>query len=243
MTTGPENGRGRQDVASLRPGQEKDRERSTFQKAEAETVMFASARALPINNDDALIAQPTQQEAYKFQIHPRRARLSRVVLLSVLVMQVLLTVRMHNTASPDEASTLLAGHAELAHLSLARITAGAAGIPAGATATAGAPLPGAPVFCPVLDALVGNVGGLGAVRVLSLLEALLATALLYALTRRLFNERVALCTGIGFAVAEPTLLAGYLAGYDATALFLLALAAWLVVRTGAIRGPAFLLAA
>lgn len=221
-----------QDVATLRPGEGKTAERSEFQHAEADTVMFASVRAIPLAND-ALIARPTAEEASKFQIHPRRILLSRVVLLVILVMQVLLTVRMHNTVSPDEASTLFTGHAELAHLR------SGTPLPPGT-----GPLPGAAMIAPLLGALAKAAGGLAAARAVSLLEMVFATALLYALTRKLFNERVALCAALVFAVAEPTLLGGYLAGYDATALFLLALAAWLAVRAPKPAGiPVFLLAA
>ena len=230
--TGTGQERSSQDVATLRPGEGKDGEHSVFHRAEADTVMFASVRAVPLA-DDALIARPTPEEARRFQIHPRRARLSRAVLLVILAMQTLITVRMHNTASPDEAFTVLAGNAELAHLR------------AGASlwAGTGAPLPGAPMLSPLLSALAVHAGGLAAARAISLLEMLAVTALLYALTRRLFNERVALCAGLLFAVAEPVLLGGFLAGYDATALCLLALAAWLVVRAPEpARVPVYLLA-
>ena len=50
---------------------------------------------------------------------------------------------------------------------------------------------------------------------------------------------MALCAAIAFAVAEPALFLGNLAAYDATALCLLAVAAWLVVRTAAFRWPAY----
>jgi hypothetical protein len=63
------------------------------------------------------------------------------------------------------------------------------------------------------------------------------------MTRRLFNERVALCAGIVFAASEPTLFLGNLATYDATALLLLTVSAWLVVRTTDFGWPAYLLAA
>ena len=95
--------------------------------------------------------------------------------------------------------------------------------------------PAAPVLYPVLGALFDSIGGLTAARALSLAEMLTATGLVYTMSRRLFNERVALCAAITFAVAEPTLFLGNLATYDATALCLLAVAAWLVVRTAAFR--------
>jgi hypothetical protein len=228
----PEVSKVSQDVATLRPGQEQHAPRSAFQTAEAETVLFASARALPVA-DDALIARPTQQEAARFQIHPRRKWLSRAVLLLILVMQALLTLRMNNTAFEDEALYLYVGHLEIAHWLH------------GAALQGDYPsyFSGAPVLYPVLGAAADSVGGLAAARAVSLLAMLAATSLVYAMSRRLFSERVALCAALIFAVAEPTLFLSDLATYDATALCLLALAAWLVVRTAEFRWPAYLLAA
>ncbi len=67
--------------------------------------------------------------------------------------------------------------------------------------------------------------------------------LLYSLPRRLFNERAGLCAAALFAVTEAAVFLGNFATYDATCLFLLALAAWITVRTAASRWPVFLLAA
>ena len=150
-----------------------------------------------------------------------------------MVLQALLTLRMHNSAFEDEALYLYVGHLEIAHL-------------LHGTALQGdypSYFSGAPVLYPVLGALFDSVGGLTGARALSLVEMLAATGLLYTMSSRLFNERVALCAAVTFAVAEPTLFLGNLATYDATALCLLAVAAWLVVRIAAFRWPAYLLAA
>lgn len=221
-----------QDVATLRPGQEQQAPRSEFQKAEAETVLFASPRAVPIAND-ALISSPTRQEAARFQIHPERKWLSRAMLLLILITQTLLTLRMNNTAFEDEALYLYVGHLELGHLLH------------GAALQGDYPsyFSGAPVLYPVLGALVDGIGGLAAARGLSLLELLIATALVYAMSRRLFNERIALYAALLFSVAEPVLFVGHLATYDATALCLLAVAAWLAVRWGDSAWHVYLLAA
>src|SRR6266702_494435 len=80
-------------------------------------------------------------------------------------------------------------------------------------------------------------------RALSLFEMLATTALLYSLTRRLFNERIGLCAAAFFAVTESVIFLGNFATYDATCLSLLALAAWIMVRTAGFRWPVFLLAA
>ena len=163
----------------------------------------------------------------------RRTWVSRAVLLAILCVQAALTLRMSNTAFEDEALYLYSGHLEIAHL------------------LHGAPLQGnyasyfsgAPVLYPVLGALADDVGGLAAARAVSLIAMLGTTALLYSLTRRLFNERVGLCAAVIFSVTESALFLGHLATYDAPALFLLALATWIVVRTAAFRWPVYLLAA
>jgi len=163
----------------------------------------------------------------------RRTWVSRAVLFAILCVQAALSLRMSNTAFEDEALYLYSGHLEIAHL------------------LHGVPLPGdyssyfsgAPVLYPVLGALADDVGGLAAARAVSLIAMLGTTALLYSLTRRLFNERVGLCAAVIFSVTESALFLGRLATYDAPALFLLALATWIVVRTAPFRWPGYLLAA
>jgi hypothetical protein len=95
----------------------------------------------------------------------------------------------------------------------------------------------------VLAAALNMEGGLELVRALSLFEMLATTALLYTLTRRLFNERAGLCAAGIFSVSEAVIFLGNFATFDATCLFLLACATWVVVRTAASRWPVFLLAA
>ncbi len=159
--------------------------------------------------------------------------MSRAVLFAILCVQAALTLRMGNTAFEDEALYLYSGHLQIAHL------------------LHGTPLQGnyasyfsgAPVLYPVLGALADDVGGLAAARAVSLIAMLGTTALLYSLTRRLFNERVGLCAAVIFSVTESALFLGHLATYDAPSLFLLALATWIVVRTARFRWPVYLLAA
>ena len=163
----------------------------------------------------------------------RRTWVSRAVLFAILCVQAALTLRMGNTAFEDEALYLYSGHLQIAHL------------------LHGTPLQGnyasyfsgAPVLYPVLGALADDVGGLAAARAVSLLAMLGTTALLYSLTRRMFNERVGLCAAVIFSVTESALFLGHLATYDAPSLFLLALATWIVVRTARFRWPVYLLAA
>jgi hypothetical protein len=163
----------------------------------------------------------------------RRIWVSRAVLVAILAVQAALSLRMRNTAFEDEALYLTAGHYELAHLLY------------------GVPLPqdyasffsGSPVLYPILGALADTAGGLAAARLVSLAAMLATTALLYSLTRRLFNERIGLCAAVVFSVTESAIFLGNFATYDAPALCLLAVAAWIVVRTATVRWPVYLAAA
>jgi len=144
-------------------------------------------------------------------------------LLVVLAVQAVLSLRLvrADTAFQDEALYLWAGHLQWAHW------LHGASVP---------PFPyyfsGAPVIYPPLGGLADGIGGLAAARVLSLVFMLGATGLLWGTAGRLFGRRAAFFAAALFAVAGPTLHLGAFATYDAMALFLVALAAWLVVRAG-----------
>ena len=144
-------------------------------------------------------------------------------LLAVLAVQTILSLRLvrADTAFEDEATYLWAGHLEWAHV------------------LHGTPLPqfpsyfsGAPVIYPPIGALADSVGGLTAARILSLAFMLGATAALWATAGRLFGRRAAFFAAALFAVSGPTLHLGSFATYDAMSVFLVTLAAWLVVRPG-----------
>ena len=143
-------------------------------------------------------------------------------LLAVLLVQAALSVRLlwSNTAFQDEALYLRAGHLEWARW------------------LHGAPIPnfpayfsGAPVLYPPLGALADSVGGLAAARILSLCFMLGVTTLLWGTAARLYGQRAALLATALFATLAGTQFLGAFATYDAMALFLLALAAWLGVRS------------
>jgi hypothetical protein len=151
----------------------------------------------------------------------RRSRVSRAILLGILLVQALLSFRLRNTAFQDEALYLYIGN-----LQLDRFLSGTP-VPPGFTAY----FSGSPVLYPVLAAAVESIFGLAGARALSLVFMLGATAVLYSLTRLLFNERAALCAAAIFATTQSTLFVGNLATYDAAAIFLLAVAVWIVVRT------------
>ena len=164
----------------------------------------------------------------------RRTRVSRALLLCILCLQAILSLRLHNTAFEDEALYVYSGHMELEHL-----LHGAAALQGSYAAY----FSGSPVLYPLAAGFLNALGGLNAVRMLSLVEMLSITALLYSLSRRLFNERIALCAAMLFSVCESAIFLGNFATYDATCLFLLACAAWILVRTAGFRWPVFLMAA
>ncbi len=141
----------------------------------------------------------------------------------VLLVQCLLSIRLlrADTAFMDEAAYLWAGHLEWSNW------LHSAPIPPFA-----AYFSGAPVIYPPLGALADSIGGLVAARILSLAFMLGATALLWSCARRLFNRQAAFFAVALFAVLGPTLHLGAFATYDAMSVFLIALAAWLVVRAG-----------
>ena len=145
-------------------------------------------------------------------------------LLVVLAVQAGLSLRLvwSNTAFQDEALYLRAGHLEWARW------------------LHGAPIPdfpsyfsGAPVIYPPIGALADSIGGLAAARVLSLCFMLAVTSLLWATAVRLYGQRAGVLAAGLFATLAGTQFLGALATYDALALLLLALAAWLGVRSAA----------
>jgi 4-amino-4-deoxy-L-arabinose transferase-like glycosyltransferase len=144
-------------------------------------------------------------------------------LLAVLVVQAALSLRLlgADTAFQDEAAYLWAGHLEWAHW-----LHGAAVPPFQAYFS------GAPVIYPPVGALADSVGGLAGARVLSLVFMLGATALLWGTAERLYGRRAAFFAAALFAVLGPTLHLGSFATYDSLSVFLVALAAWCVVRAG-----------
>jgi hypothetical protein len=154
----------------------------------------------------------------------RRTWASRVVLLGVLAVQAVLSLRLRNTAFEDEALYLYVGHLQLDHLQHGNP------VPQEFTTY----LSGSPFLYPPLAAAVESAFGLTGARSLSLIFLLGATALLYSLSRALFNERAALCAAALFATTQSTVFLGNFATYDAAAILLLALTAWIVVRTARI---------
>jgi hypothetical protein len=162
---------------------------------------------------------PAAQMGWAADTGRRRARVSRALLLAILLVQAALALRLTNAAFEDEALYIYAGHVEIGHLFFGAPDYGGFGTY----------FSGAPTLYPVLAAAVDSVFGLAGVRALSLLSMLIATACLYGLTRRLFNERAGLCAAALFSVSMPTLFLSYFATYDAMAVCLLAVSAWALV--------------
>jgi hypothetical protein len=155
-------------------------------------------------------------------------------LLGILAAQAAFSLRLiwSNTAFMDEALYLWAGHLEITHL-LDHLP-----IPQLQTYFSGAP-----VIYPVLGAIADSYGGLAAARALSLVFMLGATTLLYLTTSRLFSRRAGVAAAAVFAALGPVQALGAYATYDAMAIFLLALAAWLTVRARGRAAELLLLAA
>jgi 4-amino-4-deoxy-L-arabinose transferase-like glycosyltransferase len=144
----------------------------------------------------------------------------RWLLFVVLALQAALSARLiwANTAFQDEGLYLWAGHLEWAHWLHGTQIPDYAGY-----------FSGAPVLYPPLGALANHFGGLAGARLLSLAFMLLATILLHGITRRLFNRAAANFAASLFAVLAATEFLGAFATYDAMALTLMALSAWLAV--------------
>lgn len=98
---------------------------------------------------------------------------------------------------------------------------------------------GAPGLYPVLAAMVDRVGGLQAVRGLSLVFAMVATIATYHLGKRLFGKIAGLLGALTFTLSCGVIFQSHLATYDAMTMALVALAAWCAVycaQTNSLRG-------
>ncbi|WP_189915659.1 glycosyltransferase family 39 protein [Kitasatospora xanthocidica] len=163
---------------------------------------------------------------------PRRRWIARGLLGAVLAVQAALSLRLLAAAHPDEAAAMVAGRQQLAHLTH--------GTPV--TTDLVERIHGSPWLYPPLAGAAADADGIWGARLLSLGFALVTTVLLYSLTRRLFNERVAICAIGVYAVLQSTVVVGFYAAPESLAVLLVALAAWATVFT-ARRHPALVLTA
>jgi len=170
----------------------------------------------------AVLAPPTHARATPRDTTPRKA-LTWAPLALILAAQALLTMRLSTGAfaSGDEGRYIYAGHQliyEFWH---------GGGSPYYETFFSGAP-----VIYPVLAAMADHMGGLVAVRLMSLVFMMTATTILFLTTRRLAGYLPAVVAAIIFAGIGLTQGLGALATYDAMAVMLVTIAAYCAVRTG-----------
>jgi Dolichyl-phosphate-mannose-protein mannosyltransferase len=182
----------------------------------------ASAKSAAAVTLDTAPAAPVAGSHRQQRVLWRRAP-SWWPLIAVLAVQAGLSLRLvrADTAFQDEAAYLWAGHLEWAHW------------------LHGAPVPpfssyfsGSPAIYPPIGAIADAIGNLTAARILSLVFMLAATALLWGATHKLYGHRAAFFAAALFAALGPTLHLGAFATYDAMSVFLVALAAWCVIRAG-----------
>ena len=141
---------------------------------------------------------------------------------AILGIQTWLSVRLiyRNTAFVDEATYLSAGH-YLLHVWTHH---------GGPNMRFETYYSGAPAIYPPLGALANNVGGLAGARYLSMGFMLVATALAYACAKRLWGRLAGWFAAGLFVTTQGTQFLGSFATYDAMALMLISVAAWIVVR-------------
>jgi len=174
------------------------------------------------NGNLALLPEPELAPAPRSEPAPpeeRRTWRTPWALLAVLALQagISLSFIWSNSAFADEANYLWVGHLEWAHwLHGGRLPTEV--------------LSGAPLLYPPIGALANDIGGLAGARILSLLFMLAATALLYSAASRLFGRRAAVASAALWAVSVSALKLGSFATFDPMAVFLMCLAAWLVVQ-------------
>jgi hypothetical protein len=145
----------------------------------------------------------------------RRANLPLIV---ILLFQSVLTWRLSDIASDDEALYIDAGHDLINHV-----------LDGTHLSNYGNYLSGAPNAYPVPAALLDSLGGLVLVRLFSLFLLLLSTVCVYRVARTLFSRRSGLCAAFLFSVSGSVLFIGKLATYDAPCLALIAVGLYVAV--------------
>jgi hypothetical protein len=183
----------------------------------------ATQQSTEPSTSDTPAPEKTAAASHRVRRTARQRIIGSCPLAAILAVQTLLSLRLvrANTAFVDEATYLWAGHLEWAHV-----------LHGSSVPPFPAYFSGAPVIYPPLGALADSVGGLTAARILSLVFMLGATVALWSVTDRLHGRRAAFFAAALFAITGPTLHLGSFATYDAMSVFLVALAAWLVVRAG-----------
>jgi 4-amino-4-deoxy-L-arabinose transferase-like glycosyltransferase len=162
--------------------------------------------------------------------HARRARRIRRFLgspwlwLSIIcAVQVALALRpgLNANAFEDEGLYVYTGHRMIAHLLHGTFL----------PQYPGAFFSGAPGLYPVLAAMADNVGGLAAARDVSLAFAVIATVATYGLGNRLFGRTAGIIGAAAFVLCGSVVYISHFATYDSMMMALVAVAAWLAVRS------------
>ena len=179
--------------------------------------------AIDVGTTDAPVSSKAAETTLRWRLDAAATAVANsrsVWLVPVLVLQALLSLRLHNSLDEDEALYLNAGHALLTHL------------------LHGTQIPhfghyfsGVPALYTVPAALVDSVGGVALVRDLSTAFSLLATTFVYLGTRRLFGHGAAVVAAFVFVVNGSTLFISHFASFDAPSLAAVSLAFWLAVRS------------
>ncbi len=154
---------------------------------------------------------------------PGWRRSGRWVLLSIVVAQVLGSLRLRNSAFQDEALYLWAGHQMTAHLLHGTALYG----------NFSSYFSGSPGVYPVIASVVDSVFGLAGARGFNLVWMIVATLCVYGITKRTFSVHAAVPAAAAFGLSAPVLFVGHLATMDAMCVGLFALATYAGVRAAA----------
>jgi hypothetical protein len=199
--------------------------RAGFSRSHLQDVdggMMANARVLP--------GLGLELEATRAPARPRRppsealrsAHFRALPLMLILAAQAALSVRIINhIPSDDEARYIYAGHQLIYEL-----------LHGGGSPFYETYFSGAPDIYPPVAAIADHLGGIIAVRLLSLIFMLVTTTILFATTQRIYGYWAGCAAAALFAATGLTHSLGVYANYDAMAFMFVALAAYCGVRAG-----------
>lgn len=162
----------------------------------------------------------------------RLARMGRSPLSYILVVQFLLSLRLHNSAFQDEALYIYGGSQIIGHVLHHRQM----------FENFDTYFSGTPEFIPVILGALNSVGGLALARLFSTIWMLIATICCYSVGGRLFGRRSGTFAAALFGSSASVLFVARMATYDASSLGFLSVATFMSVRAAERRrgGSAFL---
>ena len=185
------------------------------------TDLLAPRRARAVEAPPAVVEERGGSPPNQAETGPPSRLLWVLPLALVLLVQLLLSIRQHNTAFQDEALYLYVGH-----IDLLTWLHGATFHDFSLSWYAGW-FSGDPYLYPPLAAIASALGGLEAARDLSLAFMLGSTVCVFGCGRRLFGVLPGLFGAALFGFSAPTLFLGNFATFDAPTIFLLSFAAWI----------------